>query len=238
MKLLKNLEIIRNALHITNTNTLIISDLHIGQDESMNKNGFLIPRFQYQDLLKETQLLIKKTNPKTIIINGDIKHEFKDISQEEWKKVREYLNHLKRKSNIKIIKGNHDSIIEHITKNLNIETSTYELINDFFICHGDKIIENNDFKKSKTIIIGHEHPAITLTEGVRSEKYKCFIVGTYKKKTLIVMPAMNPSSEGSDILKEKPLSPFLKKNKNLKNFETYITEENKTYHFGKIKNLK
>lgn len=213
-----------------------MSDLHIGQDESLNANGFLIPRFQYNDLYKETQQIIKETKPKTIVLNGDIKHDFSSILREEWKRVTEYITFLKRKSEVIIIKGNHDSIIKPLAEKLGIETKDYLLLDDFFICHGDKIIENEDYKKSKTIIIGHEHPAISLKEGVRVEKYKCYLIGKHENKNLIVMPAMNPSSEGSDVLTQKILSPYLKK-KNIKDFQAIIIEENKAYDFGKIKNL-
>lgn len=237
MKLEKDLEIVGNALFIPSKKTLILSDLHIGQDESMNANGLLVPRFQYQDLFNETQRIIKQTKPKTIILNGDIKHEFSKILKEERKRIQEYLQYLKRNRTVIIIKGNHDAIIEPLAKSQEIEMKNYEKINDVFICHGDKIIENEDYEQSKTIIIGHEHPAITLKDGVRVEKYKCYLKGKYKNKKLIVMPAMNPSSEGSDVLTQKLLSPYLKNNKNLKNFKAIIIEENKAYDFGEIKNL-
>jgi putative SbcD/Mre11-related phosphoesterase len=237
MKIEKDLEIIGNTLFIPSKKILILSDLHIGYDESMNANGFLIPRFQYQDLYKETQRIIKEKKPKTIILNGDIKHEFRGILREEWLRVQEYITYLKRKSEVVIIKGNHDSIIKPLAEKLEIKTLNYKIIDDKFICHGDKIFDNEEYKKSKTIIIGHEHPAITLQDGVRTEKYKCFLLGKYKDKKLIVMPAMNPSSEGADILKEKLLSPYLKENKNIKLFKAIIVSENKVYDFGKIKNL-
>lgn len=236
MEILKDLQIIKKTLYIPSKKTLILSDLHIGQDESMNASGFLLPRFQYQDLFKETQEIIKKTKPKTIILNGDIKHEFSGINKEEWLKIKEYLTYLKRKHEVIIIKGNHDNILKPLTDKHEIEMKEHHLINEFFICHGDKIIKNKDYEQSKTIIIGHEHPAITLRENSRAEKYKCFLKGKYENKNLIVMPAMNPTSEGTNVLKEKPLSPYLK-NTNIKKFKAIITEGNNTYDFGEIQNI-
>ena len=49
------------------------------------------------------------------------------------------------------------------------------------------------------------------------------------------MPSLNPISTGSDILREKLLSPFLQHN--LDNFEVFIVET-KTYYFGKVKDIK
>jgi uncharacterized protein len=237
MKIQENLEIKRKTLYIPDEKILIISDLHIGFDESMNAKGFLMPRFQYDDLFKETQRLVKELKPKTIILNGDVKHEFSGILREEWKRVIEYIDYLKRKSEVIIIKGNHDSILQPIANKKEIVMREYYKVNDIFICHGDKIYDNEDFNTSKTIIIGHEHPAITLREGVRAEKYTCFLIGEYLGKKLIVMPAMNPASEGSDVLADRLLSPYLKKNRKLKDFKAIIVDEKEVYDFGKLRDL-
>ena len=87
----------------------------------------------------------------------------------------------------------------------------------------------------KTIIIGHEHPAVSLYQWPRVEKYKAFLVGEWKKKRLIVLPSFNLATEGTDILKEHLLSPFLER-KNIPTFEAYIIAD-KPYYFGKLKNV-
>jgi len=51
---------------------------------------------------------------------------------------------------------------------------------------------------------------------------------------LIVTPSCNMLIEGTDILKDKLLSPYLK---NIEDFEVFIIED-KIYDFGKIKKLK
>ena len=89
--------------------------------------------------------------------------------------------------------------------------------------------------KIKTVIIGHEHPAINLKDGPRSEKYKCFLKGKFKSYDLIVQPSFTPLIEGTDILAEDLLSPFLKKN--LYDFQVFIVGD-KVYDFGKIKKLR
>ncbi len=69
---------------------------------------------------------------------------------------------------------------------------------------------------------------------VRTETYKCFLVWTFKGKTLIAMPSFNLVTEGTDVLKEQLLSPFL--HQDLKNFDVYVAAD-RTYPFGKLKNL-
>ena len=91
-------------------------------------------------------------------------------------------------------------------------------------------------KSVKTIIIGHEHPAINLTSGARVEKYKCFLLGKFEKKNLIVMPSCNLLIEGTDVLSGNFLSPYLI-NSNIETFEVFVTL-NEIYSFGKIKTLR
>jgi uncharacterized protein len=237
MNIIEGIEICDLALFLKKDKILILGDLHIGQEESMNKEGILIPRFQHKDLIAKTKKIISFTKPSLIILNGDVKHEFAGISRDEWKKVQEYFDLISKNSRVILIKGNHDSILEPIALKKGLIVQDYFVHNKIFICHGDKIFQNADFKKSKIIIIGHEHPSIGLQDKNRVEKYKCFLKGKYENKTLIVIPSMNQLTEGTDVLKEKLLSPFLK-NTNLHSFETWIVENEEVFYFGKIKGLR
>jgi len=102
-------------------------------------------------------------------------------------------------------------------------------VDDIYICHGDSLDEDK-VKKSKTIIIGHEHPAVSLQEGARVEKFKAFLKGKYKRKTLLVQPSFNPVFAGTDVMREKRLSPFLQKD--ISNFEAWLVGDEVRY-FGK-----
>ena len=86
------------------------------------------------------------------------------------------------------------------------------------------------------MIIGHEHPAILIREGVKSEIYKCFLKGEWRNKMLIVMPSFFSVFEGSDIRKEKLLSPYLN-GKIIRDSNVYVVG-NEIYDFGKLKNIR
>lgn len=228
MKLSSEIEIIDLALKYRDY--LIIADLHLGLEEALNKQGILIPHFQFQEILTKLKNIISQTKPKTIIINGDLKHEFGLISQQEWDQAFKLLKFLTSKAKVILIKGNHDTILEPIAKKFNIEILEKLEIDNITILHGHKIFPI----KTKTLIIAHEHPAISIRNEVRGETYKCFLKGKYKNKTLLVQPSFNFVNIGSNILKEKILSPYIS---NIKNFTAYIISD-KIYDFGKIKNLK
>ena len=207
---------------------LILTDLHIGYEEALNKQGLLIPRLTYKELEKKIINLLK-LNPKTIIINGDLKHEFGSISKQEWKNTNKILKLLTENRKVILIKGNHDKILEPLTKDFKLEIKDYHKIDNILITHGDKIIK----EKAKIIIIGHEHPAISFKERP-DEKFKCFLKTKYKNSILIVQPSLNLITKGSDITKEKILSPYIK---NLKNSEVFIPEKDKVLYFGKLSNI-
>jgi len=235
MEIEKGIEITNLGLFIKDKKILIISDLHLGQEELIHKRGFSFPLDQFKLIKDKIILFLKELNPKIVVITGDFKHEFGSISGTEWSQISKLIDIIKEKSKLIIIKGNHDAILKPIAERKEIDIKDYYKINDIYICHGDLIPQNKDFTASKSIIIGHEHPSITLQKGSRREIYRCFLKGKYKNKKLIVMPSLNPISTGSDILKEKLLSPFLQQN--LDNFEVFIVE-NKIYYFGKVKDIK
>ena len=170
MKIHENIEIIDLALYLVEEKTLIISDLHIGLEESLNKQGILIPRFQFEDFLNKLKLIFKKVEVKRIIFNGDLKHEFGEISKQEWNNILRLFDFLQDKE-IVIIKGNHDPILKPIAEKRNLKLVESYNLNGVTILHGDKILDN----LNKTIIIGHEHPAISLKKGlITSVLVYCF----------------------------------------------------------------
>jgi len=228
MKLTQEIEAVDLALKYKDY--LIIADLHLGLEEALNKQGILIPKFQFQEILEKLEKIIKEVKPKAIIINGDLKHEFGLISEQEWSQVFKLLEFLTKKSKVILIKGNHDTILEPIAKKFNIKILEKLEIDNITVLHGNKILPI----KTKILIIAHEHPAISISNKIRSELYKCFLKGSYKNKTLIVQPSFNLVNIGSNILKEKILSPYIN---NIENFEAFVVSD-KIYDFGKISTLK
>jgi len=236
--MMQGIEIIDLGLLLKNEKILVLSDFHIGYEEALNKQGILVPKFQFKDIIKRLTKIfsrLKKDKIKKIIINGDIKHEFGTISEQEWRETLRLLDFLtKFCDEIILVKGNHDTIIGPIAKKKNVSVVDYYFAGDVLVTHGHKIPNKNILKKAKTIVIGHEHPAISLRENIRTEKFKCFLKGKYKGKSLVVMPSFCLVTEGTDILKEKLLSPFL--DQDLKNFDVFVVAD-KVYDFGKLKNL-
>jgi uncharacterized protein len=237
MKLNNSFELIDLGLYSIKDNALIVSDFHLGFEEAMNSQGVFIPRFNFNEIKKRLELIFKKKKKfDLIIIAGDLKHEFANFSIQENREINKIISLMEMHSKkIILIKGNHDNFLVSLAERKKLELEKegiYLNKSNSYVMHGDKLIENKFTEKAKTLIIGHEHPAINLSDGLKSEKFKCFLKGKFKEKNLIVLPSMNSVFIGSDVKKEKLLSPFLKKNKS--EFEVFAVED-KPYFMGKIK---
>ncbi|MCX8190480.1 MAG: metallophosphoesterase [Candidatus Diapherotrites archaeon] len=222
------------GLFIEPEKMLIVADLHLGIEEMYNRQGIMVPRTNYAEIKKNLCWMIERTKPKKIVINGDIKHEFGEISKQEWREVLSIIDFIS--TNVKelvLIKGNHDKILGPLAelKGLRILDELYIKGESLLITHGHEISNSNEYEKAKTLIIAHEHPAVSVREGMRSELYKCFLKGNFLGKKLIVMPSMNSIAIGSNVLREKTLSPYLQQD--LGKFECWAIED-KPYYFGKL----
>ena len=225
MKILPNIEIRDLGLYFIKERTLIISDLHIGYEDSLNRKGILVPKVYFKEFLERLKLMLEDVD--TVIINGDFHHEFSKFTYADRDSSDKLLKIIGDRKLI-VIEGNHDPLVKFILK---LDIQKFYKINDVLICHGDKIIDGD----SKVIIIGHEHASVGLKENVRIEHYKAFLVGKFEKKTLIVMPSCNLATEGADLIRDDKLSPYLQGS--LDNFNVYIVSD-QIYDFGKLRNLK
>ncbi len=239
-KLSEDIELIDLALFFPQKKILIISDLHLGYEEALNRKGVLIPRFQFKDTLTRLKPILEQTKPETVIINGDLKHEFGMIMDQEWREILQLIDLINTYAKkIILIKGNHDVKLGPIARKRSIELVPRYEFDGYLVMHGDKIPEDLKQLKVHTLIIGNEHPAISIGDAIRRETYKCFLIGKFgswlKKWHLIVLPSFNQVTIGTDVSKEQLLSPFLKEN--IKDCEVIVVDK-ELYHFGKVKSVK
>lgn len=221
------------------TKILVIGDLHFGYEEALNRSGVFVSR----EMLKETLEYLEKIftitgNVNKTILLGDIKHTFGRILGQEWNDVLEILDYLKQKSKeIIIIQGNHDKIISPIAKKREVKVKNYIVFKEFCFLHGDKNFEKITDKKIKYWIMGHAHPAIKISDKIKTEKYKCFLVGKYKDKKIIILPSFIDYNLGSDPRENDLGLPW---KFNLDQFEVKVVTEDSldVLDFGKLKNIK
>ncbi len=235
---------INKSLFFPDKGILVIGDLHLGYEHMLRKSGIIVPITQINELIKELKKLIKgikkEYSLKKIVFIGDIKHSFRF----EWMEKREFIEVFEiikkevGKNNIIFIKGNHDTI----DYSFNGKMKNYYVDEDTIFIHGHKQFKKIEDKKIKTIVMGHLHPSVVLSDrqNIKREKYKCFLVGKWKSKKIIILPSFLSMIEGSNVNEydyayEDYFSIIPKKN--LLNFEVHVIGKDSVYNFGKVRSL-
>lgn len=221
---------------------LVVGDLHLGYEGLLNERGWTFPRTQVDETLEILKRIFEKTGKlKEVVLLGDVKHYFAGVLTMEFRDVYKIIEFIKKNlyenGKIVIVKGNHDNILEPIVKNYNfVELKDNYFVEDVCFFHGDKdsfskFILDSKAKKCKLVVVGHFHPAVTLIEDAKSEKYKCFLFGKDNKlkKQMIVVPSFFPLIEGSDVLKEI-------RERDFSDFRVFVVSD-RVYDFGKVKSL-
>lgn len=219
-------------------NALVVGDLHLGFEQSLNESGILISRGMFEELIKDFDKIFSKIDCKIdkIILLGDVKHDFGQISRQEWNDLLKLFDYLIPKcKNLIVIKGNHDNMLEPVTRKRDLKLRDMYCWKEFCFTHGDEDYEKLWGEKVETIIVGHGHPAIRLTDGGRSEKYKCFLSGKLKNKKLVVVPSFSEWYAGSD---PREGDVVLAWDINFDNFEVRVVSDNlDVLDFGKLKKI-
>jgi len=186
-----------------NEKVLVIGDLHLGFEESLNRTGVYVSGKMFEESISYLDRVFDRVGRNKeigkVILLGDVKDAFGGITREEWGDVLKLFDYLEDKcKEIIIIKGNHDAVIEPLAKRRDIKVVDYFIFNEYCFVHGNKDYEEIYNKKIKFWIMGHGHPAVKISDGVKVEKFKCFLVGKFKRRNVIIVPSFFEGNVGSD----------------------------------------
>jgi len=242
---LPEVQFVYEGLYVPAAGTLALADLHLGLEEALHDEGTLVPSGHLRAILERVERIVRALDGRgrleRVIVNGDLRHKFGPWTRRAWREAQELLDYLQGiASEVVLVEGNHDegslSIVAERFGSVLVRRE-YEL-NGLWFVHGDQ--EPGDVPEEvEAIVIGHEHPAVGLRDPVtgRVETFKCFLVGTYRGRTLVVQPALNPWTAGSDLLREEPLSPLLSEGV-LEDCRVYpVGDDGKVLSFGPLRQL-
>jgi len=229
-------------------NILVIGDLHLGYEESLNRGGVFISRKMFEEMIGELERIFSKSGKiDKIVLLGDVKHNFSGVLRQEWDEVSGLLEYLEGKlkdgGEIIIIRGNHDNYLKnivnfdnrtehlseiirnkvpectresgdsrcpvignseevkriaHIAFKKGVKVCDYFVLGEFCFLHGDRDFSEILGEGVKYWIIGHGHPAVKLGDGVKVESYKCFLVGGFEGREIVIVPSFFEYFAGSD----------------------------------------
>jgi hypothetical protein len=220
-----------------NKKVLVVGDLHLGFEEALNESGVFISRQMFKETINYLDgVFMKCGGVDEIVLLGDVKHVFGTVIRQEWKEVLGVLDYLKEKARVVIIKGNHDKIVGPIARKADVEMKDYYVFEEYCFLHGDRDFVENYDKKIKFWVLGHAHPAVKISDGVKVEKFKCFLVGNFKGKKIVIVPSFFDYSLGSDP-RENDLG--LCWNFKLNEFEVFVVQDESlnVLSFGKLSGL-
>ncbi len=216
MELYPGIEIVYGepALYLRDFDALVIADLHLGFEEVSAEHGLFLPRVQLKKLIKKVEKLLNLSGASKVIINGDVKHCFSKLTYQERSEVSEFIKFLRDKGlEVYITRGNHDNYISLILSKYDIPLYEYMLINDILLIHGHEYYPMAT-SHVKIIIIGHEHPSISIRDELgHVTKLSCFLKVPLKTgQELVIIPALSIYALGTrvTIMRENYLSPIVR----------------------------
>ena len=228
------------ALYHEGLDMVVISDLHLGLEAAVSYDGNYVPQFQLEEIKQDVHKLKEETGASRILVNGDLKHEFKYNRFSEEKEIREFFELLDELfEQVIVIKGNHDTFIEDFIGNAVLKEDLCE--KNVLFTHGHK--EINPEIEYETLVIGHEHPALELEDEIGvTEKVDCFLYGkTDEDKEIIVLPAFSKMAGGSAVNRmpvKDLLSPVLRNEVAVSNLKAIaVDKEAGLFDFPEIKKI-
>ena len=201
---------------------LVISDLHIGFEHKFSSSKITNRKnSSVNDIINNVNKIIKKENPDTMILLGDVKSSIQNITKSEWNDVPYFFEELKNSLEIILIPGNHDANITKLIPNdITLISSKGMIIDDVLLTHGHTMPSKN-YSNVNNIIMGHIHPVYfdenSLLNGeriwisIKTEKSEIFSSSKGKIKITIV-PSFNPYFYATEKrYYKKSISPIIEK---------------------------
>ena len=203
------------AVYIPSLNAIALADLHLGYEGIMAEQGIFIPKTQFEKEMHILRAILERQKARSVILCGDVKHEFSETSYHEFIEVTELFIFLRERfEEVVVIKGNHDNYLVRVTKKHGIAFHDEFEFGEFYFLHGHRMPELLEGSKARHVIMAHEHPAIVLYDEVGGkEKVDCFLHGSLGGRHLLVLPAFSTLAEGSQVNavpREELLSPILR----------------------------
>ena len=244
MILEENIELIdgKPLVYLKDLKALVLSDLHLGYEGMMSKEGVLIPPVNLKRIIEMVSEAMTGRDVKSLIIDGDIKNEFSTVEQAEFNELYDLIMFARsKKLDIILIKGNHDNFVERYKEPFKLKVYRQEArMGRYLFFHGEEMPSAVE-RGVEFMIMGHEHPAVGIYDSIgKQEKLKCFLYGKYKRRRLLILPAANFFAGGTAVNiepKENLLAPIFER-VDVDKMHAIVLGYGSTIDFGTVKELR
>lgn len=201
------------AVWLEEWRTLAVADLHLGYAWAHRAEGNLLPVDTGEDTTERLLRLMEKYKAEEVILLGDIVHRAVDVPALHTE-LRWLALNVGERARLRLIGGNHDRELAEtlFTAGIVLEVDSSAIVGPHLLLHGDEADEqaakarfNEHATLGGRVILGHEHPAFGLSDGVASHvKCPCFVAGP----NFLVLPAFSRWAAGGDIRSYRFMSPY------------------------------
>jgi metallophosphoesterase superfamily enzyme len=183
------------------TRTAVLSDLHLGAEASLARQGLYLPDTS-SAAIRRAWHEIASLSPARVVLAGDVF----DAREPDGRAVGLFgdLVAAVASARISFLPGNHDPGVEllaRMTRDLPITVEPVTEVAGIRVTHGHEVPE----LPAGGLVTGHQHPAVILATRVRSAKMICYALcvvrrGGGPRVPVVVLPAFSPLPLGSNLL--------------------------------------
>ncbi len=188
MDLEKRFGFLNGCLFLKKERICAVSDLHIGLEDELRRQGLAFPLQEKSLLLERLKTVLRKFNPEIFILAGDVFHSFDRVDQNAREKLASVMKLLESQTHVILLRGSHDTMLSAPPREI---LDRYDSAG-FTFAHGHAPLEEH-----KHLVMGHEHPVIQ----IEMARMPCFLFGkgVVKGRDVIMLPAFNPLCQGVTI---------------------------------------
>jgi len=114
------------------------------------------------------------------------------------------IGRLSEQCEIKLIIGNHDKKLRSVLRDKAIELLPFVNVGKFLLLHGHSVPDGGE---DSTVIMGHEHPAIWLGDGIKGARFPCFMLS----ERVLILPAFSLWTAGGNSRAHAFMSPIARR---------------------------
>lgn len=194
----------RRAVWLERERVLVVADLHLGYAWAHRLDGNLLPIGERDDTVERLEALVESYSPGELVLLGDIVHRAVPVAALK-ANLCELFERLAQRVTLRLVAGNHDAKLATLlsTCGLRADLTAEVRAGPHLLVHGDGLDETRAAAELEAaqarggrVFIGHEHPAISISDGVTSgAKCPCFLVG----RELLVLPAFSKWAAGTNV---------------------------------------
>ena len=203
----------RRAAWLSDPRILVVADLHLGYAWAHRHAGQLFPVATGEDTLPRLRALIDEYEPRELILLGDIVHAAAPVPA-LLDGIRALVQEFAARTILRAVLGNHDRHLAALLRDAAIDLPllTTHRVPPHHLLHGDADDQATAERHLSAvgraggrIIMGHEHPVISLSDGIASHlRVPCFLVAP----ELLILPAFSPWAAGANVRAGEFLSAY------------------------------